>query len=48
MKLPSRPVPLTGSGRIAAIADAVAASKVEMDLQRWFDVLQVLRGQEVP
>ena len=48
MRLPSLPLPLTGSGRIDAIRDAVAATQVTMDLPHWFALLEAARGAEVP
>jgi predicted oxidoreductase len=47
MRLPSKPVVLTGSGRIEAIAEAVAASHVQMDALMWFELLETMRGYEV-
>lgn len=48
LRLPCRAVPLTGSGRIEAVREAVAATKVEMDLQHWFELLAAVRGCDVP
>ncbi|WP_229507365.1 aldo/keto reductase [Pseudoduganella rivuli] len=47
MQLPCRPVPLTGSGRIAAIAEAVAATEFTLSRTQWFDILRAARGHEV-
>ena len=47
MQLPSRPVPLTGTGRIEAIAVAVAGTRFTLDKQDWFKILRAARGHEV-
>lgn len=45
---PARLLPLTGSGRIDAIRDAVAATGLVMDRQDWFALWQASSGHEVP
>lgn len=47
MQLPSRPIPLTGSGRIAAIAEAVEATRFSLSRSQWFAILRAARGHEV-
>jgi predicted oxidoreductase len=47
MRLPSRPIPLTGSGRIEAIGEAVAATSIILDHNDWFAILRAARGHEV-
>ena len=47
MQLPSRPLPLTGSGRIAAIAEAVQATQFSLSRSQWFEILRAARGHEV-
>jgi len=47
MALPSRPIPLTGSGRIDAIAAAVAATGFTLARDDWFAILRAARGHEV-
>lgn len=47
MRLPCKPVLITGSGRIQAIVEAVAASQVEMSALMWFELLETIRGFEV-
>jgi predicted oxidoreductase len=47
MQLPSRPVPLTGSGRIAAVAEAVQATQFSLSRPQWFEILRAARGHEV-
>lgn len=47
MQLPCRPLPLTGSGRLAAVAEAVAATRVQLSRGQWFEILRAARGHEV-
>jgi len=47
MTLPSRPLPLTGSGKIASIAAAVAATTFTLKRSDWFAILRAARGHEV-
>ncbi len=47
MMLPSRPMPLTGSGKIASIAAAVAATTLSLERSDWFAILRAARGHEV-
>lgn len=47
MQLPSRPLPLTGSGRIEAIAVAVAGTTFTLSRADWFAILRAARGHEV-
>ena len=47
MQLPSRPVPLTGTGRIEAIAVAVAGTQFSLSRAQWFSILRAARGHEV-
>ncbi|SFC73533.1 aldo/keto reductase [Massilia yuzhufengensis] len=47
MQLPSRPIPLTGTGRIEAIREAVAGSTVNLARDDWFRILRAARGHEV-
>jgi predicted oxidoreductase len=48
MRLPCKPLPITGSSRIEAIRDAVAATQENMELDQWFMLLESMRGEEVP
>jgi predicted oxidoreductase len=48
MRHPSRPVPITGSGRIAALREAVAATAVRLSAEDWYRVWQASIGHEVP
>ncbi|BEV72328.1 aldo/keto reductase family oxidoreductase [Paludibacterium sp. THUN1379] len=47
MQLPCRPLPLTGSGRIEVIRDAVAACSLSLERQDWYRILQAACGHEV-
>jgi len=47
MQLPSRPIPLTGSGRIESIRLAVAATTFQLSRTDWFAILRAARGHEV-
>jgi predicted oxidoreductase len=47
MQLPSRPFPLTGSGRIEAIRVAVAGTTFTLARGDWFRILRAARGHEV-
>ena len=47
MQLPCKPVPLTGTGRIEAIAVAVAGTRFTLDRSDWFAILRAARGHEV-
>jgi predicted oxidoreductase len=47
MQLPSRPIPLTGSGRAEAIAVAVAGTTFQLSRADWFAILRAARGHEV-
>ncbi len=47
MQLPSRPIPLTGSGRIEAIAVAVAGTACTLSRADWFTILKAARTRDV-
>lgn len=47
MQLPCRPIVLTGSGRIAAIREAVQGTRFELEREDWFRILRAARGHEV-
>lgn len=47
MRLPSHPVPLTGTSRIEAVADAVSATTFTLSRQQWFAILAAASGHEV-
>ena len=45
---PSNPIVLTGSGRIAAIKEAVAGTKVTLSREHWFAIWSASTGTPVP
>jgi predicted oxidoreductase len=47
MQLPCRPIPLTGSGRIEAVAVAVAGTAFTLSRTDWFRILRAARAHEV-
>jgi len=47
LRHPSRPVPITGSHRIEALAEAVAALSLRLSAQDWYRVWQASTGHEV-
>jgi predicted oxidoreductase len=47
MALPSRPIPLTGTGRIEAIREAVIGAGMRLAREDWFHILRAARGHEV-
>lgn len=48
LRHPSRPVPVTGSRRVEAVAEAVAALGVELTAEQWYAVWEAGAGREVP
>jgi predicted oxidoreductase len=47
LRLPSRPIPISGSRRIDALRDAVTALELRLGEQDWFEILQAATGREV-
>ncbi|MDE2147956.1 MAG: aldo/keto reductase, partial [Burkholderiales bacterium] len=47
LRHPSRPRPITGSGRIEALREAVAAQAVRLSAEDWYRVWQASSGHEV-
>ncbi|MCD0417695.1 aldo/keto reductase [Rubrivivax sp. JA1024] len=47
LRHPSRPVPITGSSRIEALAEAVAALALRLPAEAWYRVWQASMGHEV-
>lgn len=47
MRLPSQPRPITGSRRIEAMHEAVAATQVHLDVQEWTEILVAASGVDV-
>ncbi len=48
LRHPSRPVPITGSGRVAAIGEAVAALGMEFTPEDWYAVWEAGAGRPLP
>ncbi len=48
LRHPSRPVPVTGSRRVEAVAEAVAALGVRLTAEEWYAVWEAGAGREVP
>lgn len=48
MKLPSRPLPIIGSGKIERVKEAVGACQLTLDRQQWFRIRKAAIGYEVP
>lgn len=46
-RLPSRPIVLTGSGRIRVISEAVDATNIVLSREQWFKILAAVQGKEV-
>jgi predicted oxidoreductase len=47
MRHPARPRPVTGSGRLGALREAVAAMKLQLPAEDWYRVWQASTGHEV-
>lgn len=47
LKLPCRPQPVLGTGRIERIRSAVKALELDLDRQDWFSLLKASRGHDV-
>jgi predicted oxidoreductase len=48
LRHPSRPVPITGSRRIEAVVEAVAALALRLTAEEWYGVWEAGAGHEVP
>jgi predicted oxidoreductase len=48
LRHPARPLPITGSGRIDVLRDAVSALDVQLSAEDWYRVWQASVGHEVP
>ncbi len=48
LKHPSRPLPITGTRRVEAVAEAVAALDVDLDNQAWYEIWVAGAGHPVP
>jgi predicted oxidoreductase len=47
LRHPARPLPITGSGRIEALREAVSALDVQLSAEDWYRVWQASTGTEV-
>jgi predicted oxidoreductase len=48
LRHPSRPIPITGSRRIHALQEAVAALALTLSAEDWYRIWQASIGYEVP
>jgi len=48
MRLPSRPLPIIGSGKMARVSDAVGACALTLNRQQWFRIRKAAIGYDVP
>lgn len=48
MQHPARPHPITGTGRMEGLRDAVAASGVRLDAEDWYAIWTASKGHSVP
>jgi predicted oxidoreductase len=47
LRHPSRPWPITGSGRVQGLRDAVQALTIQLSAQDWYEIWQTAAGREV-
>jgi predicted oxidoreductase len=48
LRHPSRPYPITGTGRVEGLTDAAAALKVQLDAEDWYAIWTASKGHSVP
>ena len=48
LRHPSRPYPITGTGRLDGLRDAVAALNVQLDAEDWYAIWIASKGHSVP
>ncbi|HUB92103.1 MAG TPA: aldo/keto reductase [Dyella sp.] len=48
LRHPSQPYPITGTGRIEGLRDAVAALSVQLDTEDWYAIWTASKGHSVP
>ncbi|MGX5107783.1 aldo/keto reductase [Enterobacter cloacae] len=48
LRLPSRPLPIIGSGKIERVRSALAAEELQMTRQQWFRIRKAALGYDVP
>jgi len=47
-RLPSRPIPIIGSGNLARVASAVASQDIVLSAEDWYRVWSAAKGHDVP
>lgn len=48
LRHPSRPHPITGTGRIEGLREAIAAQGVQLDVEDWYAIWTASKGHSVP
>ena len=48
LRLPSKPLPIIGSGKIERVRSAIVAEKLHMTRQQWFRIRKAALGYDVP
>ncbi|CZU27279.1 MULTISPECIES: aldo/keto reductase family oxidoreductase [Enterobacter] len=48
LRLPSKPLPIIGSGKIERVRAAIAAEELQMTRQQWFRIRKAALGYDVP
>lgn len=48
LRHPSRPLPITGSRRVSALREAIAALAVNLSSQEWYAIWEAGAGREIP
>ncbi|MDU3926856.1 MAG: aldo/keto reductase family oxidoreductase [Enterobacter asburiae] len=48
LRLPSKPLPIIGSGKIERVRSALAAKELQMTRQQWFRIRKAALGYDVP
>ena len=47
-RLPSKPIPIIGSGKIERVAAAVASQSIRLSREQWYRILVAAQGHDVP
>lgn len=48
LRLPSKPLPIIGSGKIERVRAALVAEELDMTRQQWFRIRKAALGYDVP
>lgn len=48
MRHPTRPMPIIGSNKMSRIDEAIAGSRIHLDIQDWYEITEAASNQEVP